>query len=49
MLKRRRAAAAAIVGMLVATGVALGAIAPINPYAVGIAGDYETKRLLSGR
>jgi Bacterial protein of unknown function (DUF839) len=33
--------------VVVATVAASAAIAPIKPYAVGIAGGYETKRLLS--
>jgi Bacterial protein of unknown function (DUF839) len=47
MLGRRRMLFAAAVGVLAAAGAAAAAIAPIKAYTVGIAGGYETKRLLS--
>jgi hypothetical protein len=47
MLKRRKVVVAAAVVGLAAAGTTAAAIATIKPYAVGIAGGYEAKRLLS--
>ena len=47
MLKGKKALVAAILVVLGATGAAAAGIAIIKPYAVGIDGDYYTKRLLS--
>ena len=50
-MTKRRMRFAAVVGVLgvaaAATMAAVAAIAPIKPYAIGIAGGYETKRLIS--
>ncbi len=47
MLKGKKAIAAATVAVLAVAGAAAAGIAIIKPYAVGIDGDYYTKRLLS--
>ena len=47
MLKGKKAILAATVAVLVAAGAAAAGIAIVKPYAVGIDGDYYTKRLLS--
>ena len=47
MLKRRVVLAAAAVGVLAVVATTGAAIAPIKEYAVGLGGEYQTKRLLS--
>ena len=47
MLKGKKTILAALAATLVAAGAAVAGIAIIKPYAVGIDGDYYTKRLLS--
>lgn len=47
MLKGKKAIVAAVLVVLGAAGAAAAGIAIIKPYAVGIDGDYYTKRLLS--
>ena len=47
MLKGKKAVVAAVLVVLGAAGAAVAGIAIIKPYAVGIDGDYYTKRLLS--
>jgi hypothetical protein len=47
MFSGRKALVAAALATLFAAGSALAAIAIVKPYAVGVDGDYYTKRLLS--
>ncbi len=47
MLKGNKAILAAALATLFAAGAAVAGIAIVKPYAVGIDGDYYTKRLLS--
>ena len=47
MLKGKKAILAASVATLAAAGAAAAGIAIIKPYAVGVDGDYYTKRVLS--
>ncbi len=47
MLKRRRVVLGSTVAVLVGAGAALATTASTKPYAVGIAGGYETKAVLS--